>query len=535
MKKRVLSILLSALLLLSFAGCSSKSGNDLNAENADAIENIFQNVAGDLYFSVGDEGAVADKELAEGVEGDLVEVHTSAQTPSFTPDIDETKPLFKENQFINVSEQDVSTFSADVDTASYAFFRKLVSQGYSLSELISTAGASIRTEEMVNYFDYSCPGPNDGELFGVKFAAAPCPWNKSALLMTATLATEPTVEKSKNNLVFLVDTSGSMYSSDKLDLLKKSFSYLVSNLGDDDVISIVTYAGDSRVVLDGCSGAKKDKILNAINSLESGGSTNGEAGMKKAYEIAEAHFLSDGNNRIIMASDGDLNVGISSVSEIEKFVSEKRGENVYLSLLGFGTGNYKDATMETIADKGNGVYYYIDGEYEAEKIFGNDLFSTLYPVASDVKLQLTFNKDAVKSYRLVGYENRLLNEEDFKDDTKDAGELGAGHAVTVCYELILTDSAKAAGTKWADLAVRHKPIGQTKSVESNYTLTSDVYTETPDDEFKFICAVIETSMLLHRSEHSEIGMEQIISELSKLNLDEEKEQFLTLLKQLPDR
>ena len=407
---------------------------------------------------------------------------------------------FIENEFINATQTPVSTFSADVDTASYAYFRKLVNQGYNLTSLKDIAGRSIRTEEMVNYFKYSYNGPTkDTELFGVNVEIADCPWNEDAKLMVLGLQSEQIEIASSNNLVFLIDVSGSMSSSDKLGLIKKSFSYLVQNLGADDRVSIVTYSGKEEVVLSGCQGSKHEEIMNAINSLSSGGSTNGEAGIKKAYQIAEANYINGGNNRIILASDGDLNVGISSPQELENLISQKKNEGVYLSVLGFGTGNYKDATMETLADKGNGIYYYIDGEGEAEKVFGGDLFSTLYTIAEDVKLQITFDPEYVSEYRLVGYENRLLNPEDFENDFKDAGEIGSGHAVTVCYELVLTENALDADADWMKLAIRHKNPGEATSIPNEYNIGTAYYTEAPSSDFKFICAVIETSMILHDS------------------------------------
>ncbi len=543
MKKRILSAILCAVLILSSVGCASKEADTLvetvqppSTHTSD--KNTSESGGGDKnnsgYSTSPELSPGRDDVLLDAEEGVLDSPSGPSEAPmtGVTPTDPEQSGKYEENPFVSVSEANVSTFSADVDTASYAYFRKLVNYGYSLSELTSTMGKTLRTEELVNYFDYSCPAPSDGKLFGVNFNAAPCPWNSESVLLTATLATEPTVTKSANNLVFLIDVSGSMLSADKLELLKKSFSYLISSLGDDDIISIVTYSGDSGVVLDGCSGAKKDIIMNAVNSLTAGGRTNGEAGMKTAYEIAESHFLPDGNNRIIMASDGDLNVGISTSEEIEKFVSEKRGAGVYLSVLGFGTGNYKDSVMETIADKGNGVYYYIDGEYEAEKIFGEDLLSTLYPVASDVKLQLTFDKEAVKSYRLIGYENRMLNEEDFEDDTKDAGELGAGHCVTVCYELILKESTHLENAEWAKLAVRYKPLNSEKSVLEEYELTKSIYTTSPDSEFKFISAVIEASSVIRQSDYTDTNIADIISDLSSMNLTGDKAQFKELLEKL---
>ncbi|MBQ7383871.1 MAG: VWA domain-containing protein [Clostridia bacterium] len=451
---------------------------------------------------------------------------------------DENYGKLVENEFVKAEDTPVSTFSADVDTASYAYFRKLVNSGYNLSELISTGGSSIRTEEMVNYFDYDYEGPAEGELFGKNVQIATCPWNENAVLMVLGLKSEEIEVESDNNLVFLIDVSGSMDSQDKLPLLKKAFSHLVSQLDESDRVSIVTYSGKEDVVLEGCEGSKSEKIMKAVNGLKAKGSTNGEAGLQKAYALAEKYFVSGGNNRIIMASDGDLNVGISSAEELKEYVSEKRDSGVYLSVLGFGTGNYKDSSMEALADNGNGVYYYIDGESEAEKVFGSDIFSTLYTVGKDVKLQITFNPLAVDSYRLIGYENRLLNKEDFEDDTKDAGDVGAGHAVTVCYELILTEDAMAESPEWMTLAVRYKRPDEDKSNLNEYKIGVSDYTEAPSDDFKFICGIVKTSMLLHDSKYLEqkgtSALKNIIEEISGIDLsaDNEKKEFLDLLKKL---
>lgn len=440
-----------------------------------------------------------------------------------------------ENPFVSTAEQNVSTFSADVDTASYSYFRKLVKNGYTFSELKATAGG-IRTEELVNYFSYNYTEPQNGELFGTSASVSPCPYNAQAVLLTLGLQTAKTEVGQKNNLVFLIDVSGSMYGEDKLELLKTSFQYLTERLGADDTVSIVTYAGADKVVLEGCSGSKTEQINAALKRLTSEGSTNGEAGLKRAYALAEKYFIPDGNNRIILASDGDLNVGMSTTDEIKAFVSEKRKSGVYLSVLGFGTGNYRDSMMETIADCGNGVYYYIDGAEEAEKVFGQDLFSTLYSVAEDVKLQLSFNADCVGSYRLVGYENRLLNNEDFEDDTKDAGELGAGHRVTVCYELILTDKAMAAEESWMSLFVRYKNPGEDKSKLNEYAFGKDCYTENPGDEFTFKVSLIELAMLLHGSKYcsEQVTLESVYASVAPLDLsaDSYKQQYVQLLKTL---
>lgn len=443
-------------------------------------------------------------------------------------DADENKNAYaKENPFVRTSEQPVSTFSSDVDTASYTLLRKMILAGYGFEELAATAGSSLRTEEMVNYFSYECPAP-DGALFGVKATVAKTPFNSESFLLKLTLRAADAPKYAKNNLVFLIDVSGSMSSQDKLPLLKKAFGTLTDNLDGDDVVSIVTYSGREETVLDGCSGARKETILRAVDSLSASGSTNGEAGLKKAYELAEKHFMQDGNNRIILASDGDLNVGISSPSELKTFVETKRDSGVFLSVLGFGVGNYKDANMEALADNGNGAYYYIDGETEAEKIFSDDLFSSLYTVAKDVKLQLTFNPERVESYRLIGYENRLLAPEDFKDDRKDAGELGAGGRITVFYELKLLEGT----APFANLAVRAKEPDGVRSVEENHTVGANVLTDAPDGDFLFASSVAELSLLIQNSAYKgQASLEDVLTRLSSLDLEGDvyKTQFRELV------
>ena len=451
----------------------------------------------------------------------------------------EGNAVITENAFISTATEPVSTFSADVDTASYTYFRKLVAAGYSFEELAATAGKSLRTEEMVNYFDYACPDPEEGKLFGYKAQVAPTPWNSNTALLMLTLQTEQTQVHAQNNLVFLIDVSGSMCSEDKLPLLKESFSYLVDRLDEDDRVSIVTYSGNEAVILEGCEGSKQEIILDAVNSLSAKGSTNGEAGLQTAYELAERYYIEGGNNRIFMASDGDLNVGISSAEELKNYISTKKDAGVFLSVLGFGTGNYKDSAMEALADNGNGVYYYIDGAEEAEKIFGEDLFASLYTVAKDVKLQLHFNPEIVLEYRLIGYENRILNTEDFLDDTKDAGELGAGHSVTVLYELKLSEqSAEESGEEqpsfFATLAVRYKEPDGTKSSEESFTIEGSAYTLSPDEDFRFAAAVTELSLLLKDSRYKGSATKShLLSILTELSFaDEYKAQFLRMAKDL---
>lgn len=542
---KILSLILASIMIFALASCAAMAPNE--AGDADGMMGILNNGPN---YSFSD-----DKATAGSVnKGDISGVVTGAPTEEATeacPEQDEMEepaedvgqendyPSFVENPFINSAENNISTFSADVDTASYAYFRKLVNMGYGIDELIYS-GSTFRTEEFINYFKYNVDQPTDEELFGVTSEIVPCPWNSSSLILRMTLQAEKARETAGNNLVFLIDVSGSMMSSDKLPLLKKAFGYLVDNLGENDRVSIVTYSGKETVVLEGCAGNKKTTIINAINSLNASGSTNGEAGLIMAYRIAEANMIEGGNNRIIMASDGDLNVGISSAEELKSFVEQKRDQGVYLSVLGFGTGNYRDANMEALADNGNGVYYYIDGESEAEKVFATDLLGTLYTVAEDVKLQIEFNPEAVESYRLIGYENRMLNKEDFENDAKDAGEVGASHQVTVCYEIKLAPMVEDSATlnSFATLRVRYKNPGQPISLLNEYQITeSDMHADA-DDDMRFISCVVKTCMILHRSEHlNGITLESVLEELDSLNLSSypEREEFRTLVRTLAER
>ena len=445
------------------------------------------------------------------------------------------KEELSENEFIKTADNAVSTFSADVDTASYTYLRRRLREAERLSEIKDRSG-NIRTEELINYFKYDYKEPENGDLFGVKAKLVDCPWNSENALLILGLQTEKAEIKTENNLVFLIDVSGSMYSEDKLPLLQRTFSYLLSALDENDTVSIVTYASGEKIVLDGCAGNKTTTISNAINSLEANGATNGEAGMKMAYQLAEKHYKPNGNNRIILASDGDLNVGISSVDGIKEFVSQKRGEGVYLSVLGFGYGNYRDSMMEAIADCGNGVYYYIDGADEAEKIFCDDLLSTLYTVAEDVKLQITFQPDNVAEYRLIGYENRVMSAEDFYDNEKDAGELGAGHCVTVCYELKLS-MGEVNTEKLFDFSVRYKKPKEEKTYQNDYQMLYSEIKAERDADTNFIASLCELGMLLHNSKFAEnLTLSTVKNHLSLYDYsnDHYKAQLVTLLSRIKD-
>ncbi len=337
-----------------------------------------------------------------------------------------------ENIFKSVTTAPLSTFSIDVDKAGYSNIRRMLNNGQKVPQ------DAVKIEEMINYFAYNYPQPTANDPFSITADVVNSPWNQDSKLVRIGLKGKDISLENvpPSNLVFLLDVSGSMENPNKLPLLKAALNVLVDKLREKDKVSIVVYAGAAGLVLSPTSGAEKNKILAAINNLSAGGSTAGGAGIELAYEIAEENFSKKGNNRVILATDGDFNVGASSDRSMENLIEEKRKSGVFLTCLGFGMGNYKDSKLETLAAKGNGNHAYIDTMQEAQKVLGTEFFGTLYTIAKDVKIQVEFNPTKVQAYRLIGYENRLLNDEDFKDDTKDAGELGSGHTVTALYEII---------------------------------------------------------------------------------------------------
>jgi len=345
-----------------------------------------------------------------------------------------------ENRFLDVLKAPLSTFSIDVDTASYTNVRRFINSGK------LPPPDAVRIEEMINYFSYDYPQPTGNMPFSFSTELTDVPWKAgNRLLLIGLQGVKIATEKlPPANLVFLIDVSGSMEQENKLPLLIKSFKLLVSQLRKQDTVAIVVYAGQAGLVLPATSGANKKKILAALESLHAGGSTAGGEGIRLAYRIAGDNFIKNGNNRVILATDGDFNVGASSDAEMERLIEQKRRDGVFLSVLGFGMGNYKDSKMQKIADRGNGNYAYIDNLLEARKVLVSQFGGTLLTIAKDVKLQVEFNPAKVKSYRLIGYEKRMLRPEDFADDSKDAGELGSGHTVTALYEIVLADGASAA-------------------------------------------------------------------------------------------
>ena len=408
-----------------------------------------------------------------------------------------------EPDFMRAAEQPLSTLSADADTASYANLRRLVRSGAVLGMIDPGA---VRIEEMLNYFDYDYAAPAEGEDFALTARAGACPWNaESELVVLGFAAGQAPAEAPPTNLVLLVDVSGSMGDAEKLPLLKDSVARIVEGLRPEDRVSIVTYSGVEEVVLKGASGDDAEAILGAINGLEAAGSTNGEAGLSMAYRVAEETHIDGGVNRIVMASDGDLNVGISSEDELNAFVSEKRGQGTYLSVLGFGSGNYQDAKMETLADHGNGSYHYIDSADEAARVYERFLAAGAIPVADDVKLQVEFDPQLVESYRLIGYANRVMADEDFRNDGADAGELCAGAELTVAYEVVLTDEGRRreGDEPWLTCAVRYQPAGERAGeapAEQRFAVGRESWSAEPGDDWSLAAAVVEFGMLARDSE-----------------------------------
>ena len=453
----------------------------------------------------------------------------------------------RENVFKDVSTSPLSTFSADVDTASYSNVRRMINVGCDPNQIPE---GSIRAEEMINYFSYEYAGPQGDEPFGVNAEISTCPWNEENKLVRLGIQTEEISFKDSpdTNIVLLIDVSGSMDASNKLPLVKESFKLMLDNLGKKDRVSIVTYASGTDIVLEGEKGSNKKDIEKALDSLSAGGSTHGEGGIEEAYKIAEENFIKDGNNRIILASDGDFNVGKTSQSDLEELISKKREKGIYLTILGYGMGNYSDVRMETLADAGNGNYAYIDSLMEAQKVLVDEFGANMITVAKDVKFQIEFNPAYVSEYRLIGYENRALNNEDFEDDKKDAGEIGAGHNVTVLYEIVpakddsyngdnlkyqtssLTKEALESD-EWLTLSVRYKEPKGIKSKLLNYNIGSNCYTDKPSNDFLFAASVAEFAMILRHSDYVENGsFEHISKTLKNIRLnDEYKKEFAELV------
>ncbi|MEI6385911.1 MAG: VWA domain-containing protein [Spirochaetota bacterium] len=438
------------------------------------------------------------------------------QAPVSDMDTEEYRRII-DNPFLSATDNPLSTFSIDVDTASWPNVRRFLA-GNDLPY-----PDAVRIEELVNYFPYGYPAVTGPEPVAARFAMTEAPWNLDHRLLRISLRARdiPVEELPPSNLVFLLDTSGSMQDENKLPLLKEGLRLMVEKLRARDRVSIVAYAGSAGVILEPTAGDRKDLIIAAFDRLEAGGSTAGGEGMALAYDLAARDFIKGGNNRVILCTDGDFNVGVSSSSELERMIEQKRQTNIYLTVLGLGMGNYKDGRMVALADKGNGNYAYIDNLLEARKVLGKEIWGNLFAVAKDVKIQIEFNPAQVREYRLIGYEKRLLAREDFNDDSKDAGEMGAGQTVTAFYELALADSPAPPASGATDalafqsvtlvasddmlvFKLRYKVPGdgaEASQLLSERLRIADIQKPIAelDEDFRFAASVVEVGMLLRDS------------------------------------
>lgn len=504
----------------------------------------------------GEESKTANMELQDL---DMVTEEAAAEEPmtdsSVMPDDNqdtehntEAYADIQENDFKNAGDEPLSTFSIDVDNASYTNVRRFLTQNNAMPP-----ADAVRLEEFINYFDYNYPTPSKEETFSINNELARCPWNEENYLLRIGIKgyTIPTEDLPSSNLTFLIDVSGSMDDESKLPLLKKSLTLLLNKLDKKDRVALAVYAGNSGVVLQSTPATEKETILNALNNLKAGGSTAGFDGLKTAYEIAEKNFIPGGNNRIFLATDGDFNVGPSSDGEMAKMVEKYRDKGIFITVLGFGMGNYKDSKMEIISDQGNGNYFYIDDITEAQKVLVDNMAATMYTIAKDVKIQVEFNPAYVQSYRLIGYENRLLNNQDFEDDTKDAGELGAGHTVTALYEIVPGKgsnngkklkyqdkalSVNAVSNELVTVKFRYKKPSETSSREIVRTVINNPKDfSSASSDLKFTAAVANWGMLLRSSKYAGHFNYDKIIELAQKNLGDDpygyRAEFIRLVKQ----
>lgn len=481
--------------------------------------------------------------------GRAVDSAMFAAVESGEPHNTEAYDSVEENPFIVALSQPQSTFSIDVDTASYSNVRRFLNEGR-----LPPKGA-VRIEELVNYFDYTYPEPTGQHPFSVDVEAARCPWDEDHHLVRIGLKgkTMPESQRPRCNLVFLLDVSGSMMQPNKLPLVKSAMKLLVTKLHPKDRVAIVAYAGASGLVLPSTPAGSPEEIIRAIDELHASGSTNGAAGIRLAYDQAGENFVAGGINRVILCTDGDFNVGTTSQSELVELISEKAKSNIYLTVLAFGTGNLKDSTMEKLADKGNGNYAYIDTMLEARKVLAEQMGGTLATIAKDVKIQVDFNPRYVQSYRLLGYENRVMDNQDFRDDKKDAGEIGAGHTVTAFYEIIPPGAsadkdhsrpseftkpqlAEVANSKSTMLTVnlRYKLPNADESIEFQHRLETESLSNQPSEDFQFASAVIGYGMLLRQSKFRGHTNWDWVIKTSKANAGEDRlgqrDQFVQLVK-----
>lgn len=546
-KSPVINTLISffpLLILIGFSGCSSseKASSPLAKNLSEAPKASASSASRPALLAPQPSKPLMKKAEESGVSQD--------KNPEPIPNTEEYKGV-EENQFQSVIINPLSTFSIDVDTASYTNVRRFINEGQLPPK------DAVRIEEMINYFPYNYPQPQRDRAFSINTEIAQTPWNPKHQLVRIGLQGKrlSTENLPPSNLVFLIDVSGSMSDPNKLPLLKQAFRLLVNQLSPKDKVSIVTYAGSAGLALPPTNGNEKNKIIAAIDRLDAGGSTAGGEGIKLAYDLAKRTFISSGNNRVILATDGDFNVGVSSDAELVKIIEQYRKEQIFLTILGVGMGNLKDSKMEQLADKGNGNYAYIDNLQEAKKVLVKELGATLFTIAKDVKIQVEFNPTQVQGYRLIGYENRILAAQDFKDDKKDAGELGAGHAVTALYEIIpvgvesdvkfpLVDNLKYQQSKVDPNAyksnelmlvkLRYKePKAETSQEIQEPVINKGVKLENASNDFKFAASVAEFGMLLRDSQYKSNANFNQVLQLAKegkdVDLDGYRSEFIRLV------
>lgn len=507
--KTNVSLCIAAALMV--AACGDPSHRHNSGEKVSVINSTPDEVTPDEVIEEDVEITSNEAALMEPSANATSKMILSSPPPPPQQRNAETYKEIKENSFVAVAQQPVTTFSADVDRAAYANVRRIIGYGQIPQK------DAVRIEEMVNYFDYDYPAPEEGSVSPLRVSPelAPAPWNPNHLLLRIGLQAKKIdlAQAPPSNIVFLIDVSGSMDEENKLPLLQSSFKLLLGQLRPDDKVAIVTYANGTKVALPSTRVKDKEKIIKVLDNLYASGGTSGGRGIQLAYEQAQKSFIKNGNNRIILATDGDFNIGINNTTDLEKFIEKQRESGIYMSVLGFGMGNYRDDMAETIADKGNGNYAYIDNITEAKKVLVNELSGTLFAVAKDVKLQLEFNPKYVKEYKLIGYENRMLANEDFTNDKKDAGEIGAGHTVTALYELVPSDgkvaqslryqsqelNEKGKGNELGFLKIRYKDpkVKDAKSVEITEPLVFNkkALKETSAD-YRFAASVAEFGILL---------------------------------------
>ena len=546
--KKALSLILALTMIMSLAACGGGggSGASFNGDHLAGFKSD-EKVTGSVGFAEGfsaigsNYSTDSDYFVDQSYDEQVIDWDTA------------NYDNVEENRFMSVKVSPLSTFGADVDTTSYANVRRMLKDGQ-----IDIPKGAIRTEEFINYFTYNYNYPEGNEPFAVDTEIIDCPWNDDTLLMRVGVQT-PKINMEDAppcNLVFLIDTSGSMYGNMKLGLVQKALSMLTNELDEKDRVSIVTYAGTSEVLLEGAKGTDKDKIISALESLGASGGTNGADGIVTAYDIAKDNYIINGTNRVILCTDGELNIGITNQSDLVDIVKDRKQDGIFLSTIGVGDANYNDSDMEALADKGDGNYNYLDSILEAKKVLVDEMGGTLITVAKDAKFQIEFNPSYIKAYRQIGYENRQMAAEDFADDTKDGGEIGAGQQVTVLYEIVPVDSnyeipeidmkynnkSPASDSKdWLNIAIRYKVpssdapnIGKEKSELLEFTVDESNYTAKPSNDTLFASYVAAFAMKLRDSEYVDgIEYSDLIDEtniLLKDYTDSIRVEFLELLR-----